>query len=62
MIEGGKPVVQKKVGLEVFLSFADGTQSGPRPLVIFAHGLGGDKDRNSVVWSFGSVTGSGRSL
>jgi hypothetical protein len=43
-IEGGAPVVQKKVGLEVFLAFADGTKSGPRPVVIYGHGLGGDKD------------------
>ena len=43
-IEGGAPVVQKKVGLEVFLAFADGTKSGKRPVVIFGHGLGGDKD------------------
>jgi pimeloyl-ACP methyl ester carboxylesterase len=43
-IEAGLPKVQKKVGLEVFLSFADATHSGPRPVVIFAHGLGGTKD------------------
>lgn len=43
-IENGAPVVQKKVGLEVFLAFADGTKSGPRPVVIYGHGLGGDKD------------------
>ena len=43
-IEGGSPVVQKKVGLEVFLAFSDGTKSGPRPVVIYGHGLGGDKD------------------
>ncbi len=40
----GKPVVQKTVGLELFLAFSDGTHSGPRPIVVFAHGLGGDKD------------------
>jgi len=40
----GKPVVQKKVGLEVFLAFSDGAQSGKRPVVIYGHGLGGDKD------------------
>lgn len=45
-IEGGAPVEQKKVGLETFLAFADGTKSGPRPIVIFAHGLGGTKDGN----------------
>lgn len=43
-IEGGKPVVQKDVGLELFLAFSDATKSGPRPVVIFQHGLGGDKD------------------
>jgi hypothetical protein len=43
-IEGGAPVVQKKVGLEVFLAFADGMKPGPRPVVIYGHGLGGDKD------------------
>lgn len=42
----GVPVVQKKVGMEVFLAFADGTKSGPRPVVFFAHGLGGTKDGN----------------
>ncbi|MFO0762972.1 MAG: hypothetical protein U0359_41435 [Byssovorax sp.] len=45
-IEEGLPVVQKKVGLEVFLAFSDATVSGPRPVVIFAHGLGGTKDGN----------------
>src|SRR5262249_5670697 len=40
-----EPVPQKKVGLEVFLAFSDGTKSGPRPVVIFQHGLGGDKDQ-----------------
>lgn len=44
LVEGGAPVAQKKVGLEVFLAFADGTKSGPRPVVIYGHGLGGDKD------------------
>lgn len=44
VIEGGAPVAQKKVGLEVFLAFSDGTKSGPRPVVIYGHGLGGDKD------------------
>lgn len=43
-VNGGKPVAQKSVGLEVFLTFADGTKSGPRPVVIYGHGLGGDKD------------------
>lgn len=43
-IEGGAPVAQKQVGLEVFLAFSDASKSGPRPLVIYQHGLGGDKD------------------
>ena len=43
-IEAGLPVAQADVGLEVFLAFADGTVSGPRPVVLYAHGLGGDKD------------------
>jgi hypothetical protein len=42
----GAPVVQKKVGLEVFLAFSNGMKSGPRPVVFFAHGLGGTKDGN----------------
>jgi pimeloyl-ACP methyl ester carboxylesterase len=45
-IKDGAPVAQKKVGLEVFLAFSDATKSGPRPIVIFAHGLGGTKDGN----------------
>lgn len=38
-----KPVVQRTVELEVSLVFADATRSGPRPIVIFGHGLGDDK-------------------
>lgn len=44
VLEGGAPKEQKKEALEVFLAFSDGTKSGPRPVVIFQHGLGGDKD------------------
>ena len=33
--------------LELYLTFSDATKSGPRPIVIFGHGLGGDKDS---VW------------
>ncbi|MEJ7735219.1 MAG: hypothetical protein WKG00_39295 [Polyangiaceae bacterium] len=44
LVEDGLPVPQAEVGLELFLAFADGTHSGPRPVVIYAHGLGGDKD------------------
>ncbi len=43
-IEGGVPVAQEDVALEVFLGFSDQTFSGPRPVVIYQHGLGGDKD------------------
>ncbi|MBX3191098.1 MAG: hypothetical protein KF819_29140 [Labilithrix sp.] len=39
-----RPVAQGTASLEVDLVFADATQSGPRPIVIFGHGLGGDKD------------------
>jgi hypothetical protein len=41
---GAKPEVQSTAGLEYFLAFSDATRSGPRPIVVFAHGLGGDKD------------------
>lgn len=44
--DDGAPVVQKNVELELFLAFSDSTQSGPRPVVIFQHGLGGNKDGN----------------
>lgn len=40
----GAPAVQEVADLEVFLAFSDATVSGPRPVVIFQHGLGGDKD------------------
>jgi pimeloyl-ACP methyl ester carboxylesterase len=44
-IVDGKPVAQDPtVSLEYFLAFANATVSGPRPVAIFAHGLGGDKD------------------
>jgi len=43
-IENGKPKVQSTVQLETLLAFSDRTKSGPRPVVIFGHGLGGDKD------------------
>lgn len=39
----GAPEVQKVENLEVYLAFSDATQSGPRPVVIYGHGLGGDK-------------------
>lgn len=40
----GVPVVQKKAGLELFLAFSKAEVSGKRPVVIYGHGLGGDKD------------------
>jgi hypothetical protein len=36
--------VQSTVALETYLDFSDATRSGPRPIVIYGHGLGGDKD------------------
>jgi hypothetical protein len=41
---GGKPVVLDTVDLEVFLAVSDAQSSEKRPVVIFQHGLGGDKD------------------
>lgn len=43
---GGAPVEQNSVDMETFLAFSDASVSGPRPVVIFQHGLGGDKDGN----------------
>ena len=44
-IAAGKPVIQKAdQTLDFLLAFSDGTKSGPRPIVIYGHGLGGDKD------------------
>jgi len=40
----GAPSVQTVAQLQYFLAFSDGTHAGPRPIVVFAHGLGGDKD------------------
>jgi hypothetical protein len=40
----GLPVPQKQVDLEVFLAIADAEQDWPRPVVIYQHGLAGDKD------------------
>lgn len=42
--EGGAPLEVERVGLEVFLAFSDAQEGGPRPVVIYQHGLGGDKD------------------
>ncbi len=40
----GAPVVQAQAGLEVFLAVSDAASTQRRPVVIFQHGLGGDKD------------------
>ena len=40
----GKPSEQSTASLEFFLAFTDRTYSGPRPVAIFQHGLGSDKD------------------
>ena len=42
--ESGAPKIQQMVALQMFLAFSDATKSGPRPVVIYQHGLGGDKD------------------
>lgn len=44
VVEGGKPAPQSTATLEALLAFSDATKSGPRPIVIFGHGLGGTKD------------------
>jgi pimeloyl-ACP methyl ester carboxylesterase len=44
VIESGKPTIQATVNLEALLAFSDRTKGGKRPVVIFGHGLGGDKD------------------
>lgn len=43
-VEGGVPVAQSTADLEYLLAFSNAKRSGPRPVVIFAHGLGGDKE------------------
>lgn len=40
----GAPKAQEQVGIEVFLAVSDAESSERRPLVIFQHGLAGDKD------------------
>jgi hypothetical protein len=47
VIENGAPVKQSTAGLEVFLAFSNAVDPAPpggRPVVIYGHGLGGDKD------------------
>ncbi len=39
----GLPVIQHTEQLEAFLTFSHQEHSGPRPVVIYGHGLGGDK-------------------
>jgi hypothetical protein len=46
-IKDGAPVAQAEVDLEFLLSLSDREAVGPRPIVIFAHGLGSDKEE---VW------------
>lgn len=41
---GDLPKVQSTAQLETLVAFSDATKSGPRPMVIFGHGLGGDKE------------------
>jgi pimeloyl-ACP methyl ester carboxylesterase len=43
-IEDGVPVPESVPDIELYLAFSDASVSGPRPVVIFQHGLGGDKD------------------
>lgn len=43
-IEGGAPKEQGKARLEAFVVMTDGTSRRRRPVVIYQHGLGGDKD------------------
>lgn len=40
----GVPIEQGRIGLEVFLTVSDGSAKKRRPVVIFQHGLGGDKE------------------
>jgi hypothetical protein len=40
----GRPALQSTASLEFFLAFSDASHSGPRPVAIFQHGLGSDKD------------------
>ena len=40
----GVPIVKKQEGLEVFLAVSNAASDKARPVVIYGHGLGGDKD------------------
>jgi hypothetical protein len=46
-IKAGAPTPQASVDLEFLLSFSDRNAVGPRPVVIYGHGIGGDKEE---VW------------
>ncbi len=43
-VTNDRAAVQRVAALETYLVFSDATKSGPRPIVIFGHGLGDDKD------------------
>ena len=43
-VSDGLPTPHSTWDMEVFLAVSDGDQNLPRPVVIFQHGLGGDKD------------------
>ena len=47
-IKDGAPVAQSEVDLEFLLSFSDREAVGPRPVVIYAHGIGDNKEG---VWA-----------
>jgi hypothetical protein len=42
-MSSGSPALQGTVNLEFLLAFSDRDQVGPRPVVVFGHGLGDDK-------------------
>lgn len=44
VVQGGLPQAQGTVELPFNIDFSDKKSSGPRPVVIFAHGLNGDRD------------------
>jgi hypothetical protein len=52
---GAVPAIQTMASLQFFLAFSDGTHSGPRPVVIFQHGLGSDKD---ATWHIAQLLAS----
>jgi hypothetical protein len=44
VVDAGVPTIVGSEALEVFVAVSNGTQNTPRPVVIYAHGLAGDKD------------------